>query len=283
VQLPVPLHAPPHPPNTDPSNGVADSATTVPLVKLAEHPLPQLIPAGLLVTDPAPLPASATDNVKFPVVLNVAVTDFAALIVTTQLPVPVHAPPHPANVDPLPGVSLSVTDASLPKFAVQLPVDDPPVQLIPAGELVTVPVPVPASVTVSANVVVVLNVAVTDSAALIVTVQTPTPAQPDPLHPANALPLPAVAVSVTSDPVVKFAAQVLGHKIPAGLLDTVPVPVPASATVNAEVRLNVAWTSSAPVIETVHVPVPVQPSPNHPANTEFAPAVAVSVTCVPVG
>jgi hypothetical protein len=111
--------------------------------------------------------------------------------------------------------------------------------VIPAGLLVTVPVPVPASVTVSANVFG-LNVAVTASAAVMLTVQTPTPEQPAPLHPANVVPLFGVAVSVTCDPVVNGAAQVLGHSIPAGLLDTVPVPVPASVTVNTDVGLNVA-------------------------------------------
>jgi hypothetical protein len=40
---------------------------------------------------------------------NVAVTAFAAVIVTLQLPVPEQAPDHPANVCPLAAVGVSVT------------------------------------------------------------------------------------------------------------------------------------------------------------------------------
>ena len=40
---------------------------------------------------------------------NVAVTAFAAVIVTLQLPVPEQAPDHPANFCPLPAVAVSVT------------------------------------------------------------------------------------------------------------------------------------------------------------------------------
>ena len=43
------------------------------------------------------------------IVLNVAVTLRAALIVTWHVPVPLHAPLHPANIDPLAGVAVSVT------------------------------------------------------------------------------------------------------------------------------------------------------------------------------
>ena len=41
--------------------------------------------------------------------VNVAVTVLAAVIVTTHAPVPVHAPDHPANVDPVAGVAVTVT------------------------------------------------------------------------------------------------------------------------------------------------------------------------------
>jgi hypothetical protein len=44
-----------------------------------------------------------------PATVNVAVTAFTASIVTTQLPVPVHAPVQPVNVDPEAGVAVSVT------------------------------------------------------------------------------------------------------------------------------------------------------------------------------
>ena len=60
-------------------------------------------------------------------------------------------------------------------------------QLIPAGELVTVPLPVPAFDTVSVKVWGV-KVAVTVVAAVIVTTQTPVPLQPPPLQPAKVEP-----------------------------------------------------------------------------------------------
>ena len=62
---------------------------------------------------PVPLPASETVSVK-PVALNVAVTPSAALIITTQVPVPLQpAPLHPANAELAPAVAVSVTIDSL--------------------------------------------------------------------------------------------------------------------------------------------------------------------------
>ena len=71
---------------------------------------------------------------------------------------------------------------------------------MPTGLLVTDPVPVPDSVTVKANCDVV-KVAVTLRAWLIVTWQLPVPVQA-PLQPANVEPLFAVAVNVTSVPLL---------------------------------------------------------------------------------
>jgi hypothetical protein len=48
-----------------------------------------------------------------PLVLNVAVALRAAVIDNTQLPVPLHDPLQPANVDPLAAVAVSVTDVPL--------------------------------------------------------------------------------------------------------------------------------------------------------------------------
>ena len=58
----------------DPGSGVAVNVTTVPLAKLAPHTDPQLIPDGLLVTEPVPVPPFVTVRRKVWVVLNVAVT-----------------------------------------------------------------------------------------------------------------------------------------------------------------------------------------------------------------
>jgi hypothetical protein len=76
--------------------------------------------------------------------LNVAVTFWAAFIVTMQVPVPEQPPPlHPPKVDGEVGLAIRVTVALAAKSKLQV---GP--QSIPAGELVIVPLPVPALVTV---------------------------------------------------------------------------------------------------------------------------------------
>jgi hypothetical protein len=149
VQLPVPLHAPPHPANVEPSNGVAVNVTTVPLVKLAEHPLPQSIPVGLLVTVPPPVPLSVTVNVKL-LAVNCGCSVTGPLTVNVHVPVPSHVSSvHPVKVDPADAVAVSVICVPLAKLALHVSG-----QLIPAGLLVTVPAPVPTSCTVTVNCVV---------------------------------------------------------------------------------------------------------------------------------
>jgi hypothetical protein len=55
---------PDQPAKLDPEAGVAVRATAVPLLSVAEQLLPQLMPAGLLVTVPLPVPALARVRVK---------------------------------------------------------------------------------------------------------------------------------------------------------------------------------------------------------------------------
>lgn len=55
--------------------------------------------------------------------------------------------------------------------------------------------------------------------------------QPAPLQPVNVEPLAGVAVNVTVVPLAYDAKQVLPQLIPAGLLVTVPLPVPFNVTV----------------------------------------------------
>src|SRR3984957_7396812 len=88
------------------------------------------------------------------------------------------------------------------------------------GELVTEPLPV----TLTDNVTSCTNVAVTDSAAFIATVQPPLPLQAPPQL-LRDQPFAGVAVKVTCDPPMNVALQVDGQLTPAGLLDTLPLPV----------------------------------------------------------
>src|SRR5437879_11607259 len=80
-----------------------------------------------------------------------------------------------------------------------------------------------------------VNVAVTVVAALRVTVQAPGPEQPPPVQPLKVEPPAGAAVSVTAVPLAKLAAQVAPQVMPAGLLVTVPAPVPALETVSVKV------------------------------------------------
>src|SRR5215471_15709798 len=65
VHRPVPLHPSPlQPVKREPLSGVAVSVTLVPWSKAALHVLPQLIPTGLLVTVPLPVPALLTVRVN---------------------------------------------------------------------------------------------------------------------------------------------------------------------------------------------------------------------------
>jgi hypothetical protein len=80
----------------------------------------------------------------------------------------------------------------------------------------------------------------------------------------------------------KYALQVCGQVIPAGLLETVPAPFPPRATVSVGKALKVAVTCWLAFIVTSHVePVPLQPPPLQPAKVELVAGVAVSLTCVP--
>jgi hypothetical protein len=102
-QLPVPLHAPLQLTNVDVPFGVAVSVTTVPALKAAEHVAPQLIPAGLDVTVPPPVPAFATLKVYW---------------------IPVNATATPTGAAPTVAVPttvlvvVSITETVLPKVLV---------------------------------------------------------------------------------------------------------------------------------------------------------------------
>jgi hypothetical protein len=126
-------------------------------------------------------------------------------------------------------------------------------------------------------------VAVTARAALIVTLQAPVPVQA-PLQPENVEPVAGAAVRVTAVPLVNDAEQVAPQAMPAGVLVTVPLPVPALVTVSAKddcTKVNVAVTDVAAFTVTTQVPVPEQPPPLQPVNVDPAAGAAVRVTAVP--
>jgi hypothetical protein len=137
VQGPVPLQPPPlKPPKVKPGSDAAVKVTEVPLSKDAEQVLPQLIPAGLLVTVPLPAPALVTVRVRG-ILLKVAVHVLLPFIVTTPSEQSA-SPLKPAKKESAAGFALRVTEVPLLKEAEQvLP------QVTPAGEDVTEPLPLP--------------------------------------------------------------------------------------------------------------------------------------------
>src|SRR5215469_3281349 len=80
-------------------------------------------------------------------VVKVAVTLRAWVILTVQVPVPLHPSPlQPVKVEPLAGAAVSVTLVPRSKGALQVLS-----QFTPVGVLITVPLPVPPVLTVRVN------------------------------------------------------------------------------------------------------------------------------------
>jgi hypothetical protein len=98
----------------------------------------------------------------------------------------------------------------------------------------------------------------------------------------NRDPLDGVALSVGELPASNEAEQVDPHSIPAGMLDTVPEPLPFFATVSVTTAIKVAVTVCSLIpVSTWQLPVPVQPPPDQPRKREPGAGVAVSVSEVP--
>jgi hypothetical protein len=109
TQVSVPLHAPDQPAKVDPEAAAAVSVTCVPLAKFELHVPGQLMPEGLLVTVPEPEPDGVTVSCTGAAAWsNVAVTEESTPSLTTQLPVPLHAPDQPVNVELESGVAVRV-------------------------------------------------------------------------------------------------------------------------------------------------------------------------------
>jgi hypothetical protein len=262
--------------NADPAAGVAARSITVPDGNVEEQALPQLIPLGVLVTVPVPVPERLTERAKSGT--NVAVTAVFALSVTLHVPMPEHGEPlQPAKEEPAlaTGVRvITVPESNSPEQVVP--------QLIPAGALVIVPLPAPALVSDNVNRGVGggPKFATTDWFADIVTAQAPVPVHA-PLQPVKAEPAAGVAVRLTAAPDPNVEEQVVPQLIPVGRLVMLPVPVPDLLIFNVYVGRKVAVTSTSEVTVTEHDPVPEQAAPLQPANTDPAAATGVRVTIAP--
>jgi hypothetical protein len=273
--LTVPVQAPVQLVKVEPVLAAAVKVTLAFWLKLAEQVVPQLMPAGELLTDPAPVPALVTANCTW-VAVKVAVTAFAALMDTVQVvAVPEQAPVQFVKVDPALAAAVKVTLAFWLKLAEQVAP-----QLMPAGELVTVPAPVPALVTANCTWVAV-KVAVTAFAALMGTVHVLAVPVQAPVQLVKVDPALAAAVKVTLVFWLKLAEQVTPQLMPAGELVTVPAAVPALVTVSVSgIGVKVAVTVFAALMDTVQVVVvPVQ-APDQLVKLEPALAAAVMVTLV---
>lgn len=247
----------------------------------------QVTPYGAMVTLPLPLPALIRVKRGAVVVLKLAVTSTALLpAAMMQLPVPLQAPLQPVKVLPAEACATSVTTALLVttgqervQFASQVK---------PGGVMVTLPVPLPALFrTNGRDVAVGLKLAVTlallEPAGM---VQVPVPLQ-TPLQPENVLPLAACATRVTAVLLAKLVdalAQSAAQLKPAGLLVTLPVPVPdllsetvrVPDTVVLKLAVMLALLVSAGIVQ---LPVPLQ-APLHPTNVLPLAACATRVTDV---
>jgi hypothetical protein len=107
------------------------------------------------------------------------------------------------------------------------------------------------------------------------------PLQPPPAQATKDEFVPAVSVRVTWVPLAKLVLHVGAQLIPEGVLAIVPMPVPTTLTVSTGafwVALKLAITCWLALSVNVQVGLlPLQP-PVHPAKSDFAAAVSVSVT-----
>ena len=197
------VHAAPH----------SDSATSI-------NPMPVPNPPGVGISFGTPFGTAPLQNVS---------TTIATLIA------------FPVNVIELGTILHVMLWMGLEQLSFTVPVvpgkavSTSPNTALPPGTVFTVE-ELPGPTEMTTGVFSLLNVAVTVTAALTVTKQVPVPEQPAPVHPANVEPSDGTAVNVTLVPLAKLAEHVAvgGQIIPAGALITVPVPEPASFTVNVK-------------------------------------------------
>ena len=107
VQALVPVQAPLQPVKVDPVDGAAVKVTEVLSHMVSVQSAPQSIP----VPDTVPLPVPDMATVRtYWFLEKMAVTDFAAFMVTVQSPVPEQAPLHPVKVEPVAAGAVNVTE-----------------------------------------------------------------------------------------------------------------------------------------------------------------------------
>jgi hypothetical protein len=142
AQVPLPLQAPLQPAKFEFASGVTVSVTRAFAPYASPQSSPQSMPAGMLFTVPLPVPVLLTERANGCRV-KVAVTDFAASIVTTQASVPLQASLQPVKMESSSAVTVRITVFPTGKGAEQVVP-----QLIPGRSLITRPWPLPALVTV---------------------------------------------------------------------------------------------------------------------------------------
>ena len=110
--LPVTLSQPSHSVKLEPEAGVAVRVRVVPLVYVEEHVDPQLIPEGLPVIVPLPVPDLMIEIVR--IFSNVAVTVMLPLTVTVHVLVPEQPLPlQPVKTEPDVAAAVRVTTEPL--------------------------------------------------------------------------------------------------------------------------------------------------------------------------
>src|SRR3954447_21135029 len=93
LQVLVPPQAPAQPLKVEPGAALALRVSFLPARTWGEQLAAQSIPAALLLTEPAPVPAIAIARVRVPTAVKTALTVLVQLIVFSQGPEPVQPPP----------------------------------------------------------------------------------------------------------------------------------------------------------------------------------------------
>jgi len=136
IQAPVPEQSPLHCLNCQPVSACGVRVTLVSSLYCPEQSPGQSIPAGELVTLPDPSTETVRACWMVELISNTARTYLNDVTETVQAPVPEQAPPHCLNCQPESACGVRVT--LVPWLYCW---EQSPGQLIPAGELVTLPEP----------------------------------------------------------------------------------------------------------------------------------------------